>query len=324
MTRRLWCSEAPAAEVRSARAARRAAAAALVLLLCLGAFASPESGRSDAVFACAESLYAAGYYQAAITEYKRFLFLHPEAPTAGAAYHRIGLALRSTGRWTESIAAIKRSIGSAESEEQKRRRQMDLLATMIAAGRYAGAEYEIARQAASLPEGGTDTARRASLDTYAAILYTLTHRWEEAEAAFARMATAECAATRKGSGEWSDLLDLVEEARLARRKSPTVARWLSAFLPGAGQVYAGDLRSGLGALAVNSVSVTLLVATLVQKRYLESALLFLYAVGRFYGGNLYNAEVLAREWNRRTDEAYAERILQALAVLQRPADEPGD
>jgi tetratricopeptide (TPR) repeat protein len=299
-------------------------AAALGLVVCLGAYAAPEPGRMDSVFSCAEALYAAGDYDAAITEYKRCLFLSSEPATVGAAYHRIGLGLRSCGRWTESIAALKRSIQAAESAEQKWLRQMDLLATMIAAGRYAGAEYQIAMLAASPAMNGPDTVERTSLDTYAAALYALTYRWKEAEAAVVRIESSERPGAAGRSEECRDLLDLLREAQEARRKSPLLARWLSAFLPGAGQVYAGDLRSGLGALAVNSVSVGLLVVTLVRKRYLESALLSLYVVGRFYGGNLSNAEALAREWNHRVDEDYAERILRALAAVQGSPAERGD
>lgn len=279
-------------------------------------FAENTRRLAELVLRHADHLYESGDSVAAVTEYKRYLFLSPPGESSADAYHGIALALREQYQWDASLIAFDLSLRTTTSDEKIWQRQIDSIATMIAAGRYAGAEYQLARLAALAGNAPDSQAKMQTLDHYLAILQVLQYHWEDAAIVVSRMTERDQSSGHGSSVDWLRLIALIEEAQAAPRKSPTTARGLSVLLPGAGQVYAGAVASGVGALAINAAGVGLLTYTLLNGYYLESALLFLYVVTRFYSGNLYNAESAALEWNRRSDEEYAGEILELLSVNQ--------
>jgi tetratricopeptide (TPR) repeat protein len=270
----------------------------------------------ETVFALAESFYGQGQYQDAVTEYKRYLFLAPDGELVDSAYHRIALCLREEERWDESIALLDQSILLASSPVVRFERQCDVLATMIAAGRYGTAEFRLARLHAGTQEGEA-AERHRSLDYYGVLLYVLTHRWEEAGETIGSIVAYEREHHTDEAPRWEEVRQLVEDAAAAPRISPQRARILSLFIPGGGQAYAGDGRSGLGAFVVNLASAGLAVYGLSQHRFLETGLFLLYVAGRFYGGNLYNAEEAARSRNERVDAEFTAVILERVGGLSR-------
>jgi TM2 domain-containing membrane protein YozV len=91
------------------------------------------------------------------------------------------------------------------------------------------------------------------------------------------------------------------------RKSPTLARWMSTFLPGSGQIYAGKITNGLISTAFNAAFIYLLVDSIRDKRYVDTA--GIYMIGaRFYWGNIYNAAQSALEYNRRLEDRLLEKL----------------
>jgi TM2 domain-containing membrane protein YozV len=92
------------------------------------------------------------------------------------------------------------------------------------------------------------------------------------------------------------------------RKSPTLARWMSTFLPGSGQIYAGRITNGLISTAFNAAFIYLLVDSIRDKRYVDAA--GIYIIGaRFYWGNIYNAKQSALEYNQRIEERLLEKLM---------------
>ena len=85
-------------------------------------------------------LAAQGNYDAAITEYKRFLFFHPDDARVGEVYYNIGLAYRAQGLWTEAITGLQTAMYLAGDSEAKSEYQLELAVTLIAAQ-----DYDLAR-----------------------------------------------------------------------------------------------------------------------------------------------------------------------------------
>jgi hypothetical protein len=104
---------------------------------------------------------------------------------------------------------------------------------------------------------------------------------------------------------------LVAAAR-ARTKSPALAKWLSIFLPGSGQIYCGEWIDGLNALALSVATGYLLVGNILEKRIQEVALNSLFLFNRFYQGDKDNAVSLALRSNERLNRSLAEKILNVL------------
>jgi TM2 domain-containing membrane protein YozV len=95
-------------------------------------------------------------------------------------------------------------------------------------------------------------------------------------------------------------------------KSKECAFFLSLVLPGAGQVYAGDLGQGINALAVNGDAGTLIVLSIIDGYYLDAGIIFLYVFARYYQGNLYYAERLTLEYNERVKRDMAGQVINLL------------
>ena len=80
--------------------------------------------------------YELGNYDAAITEYKRFLFFDPDAPRAGVTYRNIGRAHREQGHWQEAIAAMRTAVQHASDREENSEFQLELAVLLIANQNY--------------------------------------------------------------------------------------------------------------------------------------------------------------------------------------------
>src|SRR3989338_448882 len=87
-------------------------------------------------------------------------------------------------------------------------------------------------------------------------------------------------------------------------KSPALAGWLSAAVPGAGQCYAGRCVDGIAALAVNGAMGGLITASFLNDENVLGGILA-FIESWFYSGNIYGGKQAARLHNEqwRTDRS---------------------
>ena len=250
-----------------------------------------------------EYLSTQGNYDAAITEYKRFLFFHPDDPRVAEVYHNIGLAYRAQGLWTEAITALRTATHYTADSESKSEYQLELAVTLIAAQNYDLAQLELIRVTLRTPSALL--YRRALFLRGVAYIYQF--RWDEA---------------REVLKNWSndERLDaLFDEVASTPQKSVRMARRLSTILPGAGQVYTGNWRSGINALLLNSALGFLTVDALLDGHYTDTLLWTGLVFWRYYRGNTFRAGFAAEQFNEQRTQQAAEAILQR---LQEIADTP--
>lgn len=244
-------------------------------------------------------LFAQGNYDAAITEYKRFLFFHPEDARVGEVYHNIGLAYRAQGLWTEAITSLRTATHHATDDESKSEYRLDLAVTLIATQDYDLARLELIRVTMRTPSALL--YRRALFLRGVASIYQF--RWNEA---------------REVLKDWitDERLDaLFDEAVNTPRKSIRIARILSTILPGAGQVYAGSWRGGVNALLLNSALGFLTVDAALDRHYTDALLWGGLVFWRYYRGNTFRAGQAAEQFNERRIQQAAEAILQRLQEI---------
>ena len=105
-------------------------AVTLLLLVTVTVFAS------DPVLDLGDHLFALGNYDAAITEYKRFLFFAANHPQAGEVHFKIGLAYRAQEWWAEAVEAMIAAIQLTIETEFQAERRVELAVTLIASGAY--------------------------------------------------------------------------------------------------------------------------------------------------------------------------------------------
>lgn len=244
-------------------------------------------------------LFTQGNYDAAITEYKRFLFFHPDDARIGEVYHNIGLAYRGQGLWAEAITALRIAIYHATDDESKSEYQLTLAVTLIAIQDYDLAQLELIK--VTLRSPSALLYRRALF--LRAVAYIYQFRWDEAREVLENW----------GTDERLDLL--FDEAVSVSQKSVRVARILSTIFPGAGQVYAGNWRSGINALLLNGALGFLSVDAVLDGHYSDALLWGGLVFWRYYRGNTFRAGQAAEQFNQQRTQAAAEAILQRLQEI---------
>lgn len=238
-------------------------------------------------------------YDAAITEYKRFLFFHPDDARAASAYQKIGLAYRTQGLWREAISMMRNAVLHALNHEEKSEYQLELAVTLIASQNYDLARFELIRVTMRTNSG--PLYQRALFLQAVALIYQF--QWEEAREVLRHYTTDE-------------MLDkLLDKAVNLPQKSPKVAKVLSAILPGAGQVYAGNWRDGLNALALNGVFGFVAVDSVLDRHYVNAVTWTYFIFQRYYLGNLYQADKAVDDFNDDTSRRAADNILKRLQEI---------
>lgn len=256
-------------------------------------------------------LLALGNDDAAITEYKRFLFFHPDDARAGEAYHNIGLAYRKQAMWTAAVTAMRTAIQTTTDKETKTERQLALAVTLIANKNYDMGLLELLKVTMRNPS--KPQYRRAMFLQGVAYLYQF--RWEEARTALktARNDAEGQPQTLRESGRLSEELDArIDAAINAPRKSAKLAKILSIILPGAGQFYTGNWQDGLNAFVLNGALGFATVDAALDGHYMDATLWATALFLRYYQGNYYRAEKAAEAFNARQSRRAAADILSYL------------
>lgn len=243
-----------------------------------------------------------GNYDAAITEYKRFLFFHPEDPRVGGVYHAIGLAYRAEGLWTEAIAALRTATHYAIDRESKSEYQLTLAVTLIATKNYDLAELELIKVMLRNPSLQLHR-RMLFLKT---VLYIYQFRWEEARRVLREYTTDE-------------RLEMLFDAAInTPQKSADIAGTLSKILPGLGHIYIGDWRDGLNALLLNGAFGFLTVDAILDGHYTDAVLWVSLVLLRYYRGNTFRAKTAVEQFNLQKSRQAAEALLQRLQEIVEP------
>lgn len=271
-------------------------------------FCTIHAGAQDKALELAEKFFNSENYYDAITEYRRYIYFNSEKKDDGISYahYKIGLAYRNQGKWDESLNALRRSIQTANTEHIRDDRKIDLAVVMIAGGDYSAAEFYLIKveMFSNIPE----LKRKAAFFRGVSIIYSF--KWEQAREAFQIYFNNN---PENKSDELGKKLDfLLAKAQNLKYKSTKLAKILSTILPGSGQIYSGDWRNGINALAINTATGYLLVNDLIKRRYLDAIFNSLFLFERFYRGNRYHAEESAKKHNQNINQELIEKILKIL------------
>lgn len=242
---------------------------------------------------------AQGNHDAAITEYKRFLFFHPYDPRVGEVYYNIGLAYRAQSLWTEAVNALRIATHYAMDSESKSEYQLELAVTLIATQNYDLAQLELIK--VMLRNPSVQRYRRALF--LQAVTYIYQFRWEAAREILRDYATDE------------KLDALFDSALNMPQKSVKVGSVLSKILPGAGHVYAGDWQGGLNAIVLNSALGFLTIDAVLDGHYTDAALWAGIVFLRYYRGSTFRAEKAVEQFNLQKSRQAAEALLQRLQEI---------
>ena len=246
----------------------------------------------------AQGLSDAGNYDAAITEYERFICLTPDSSLRSTAWLAVSRCNRELGHWDAAIDALRRA-ADITGDSLRNVCRVETGIVNLAAGRYSAAEIDLLRTANFARQ--PTARRRASLVLGVCDLYE--GKWDEARRAF--NAAFDSTDPRRRAVD-SLLSPRVRPAGL----SPSLAKWLSTFLPGAGQFYAGDWKNGFNALILNGATGYLLVDRLLAQDWVTIFLSSVSQFQRYYLGQRLRAEQIAQTRNELAARHHATRIIE--------------
>jgi hypothetical protein len=205
--------------------------------------------------------------------------------------------------WDNAIKAMRLAVQSAPDDSARSEMQIALAVTLLAAGRYSVAEIVLLQLEMSDISAGIKS--RASF--FRGIACTYTFRWADARAAFGGYFKIDSAPALQAK------IDSILLARAKHRlKSPNTARWLSTFIPGAGQVYAGNPGNGINSFLLNGALGAWIVYKLWHGYWADAYVIYAFLEGRYYHGNRYHARRLAEEANAALNRKTAIDIIEEL------------
>ncbi len=252
----------------------------------------------------ADSLYHTGNYYDAITEYNRYLFFHTDALDQSDIHYKMGLCYKNMGDWDTAIEYIQLSAATAPDNIVRDQRRIDVAIIYTARGNYGMSEFLVTK--IGLFAKDRETKRRYLL--IATMNYIYTFQWEKARTSYIDyLSFAPNASEEK---HFCSVTNLLMEAQGEKLKSERLAKWLSTFIPGLGQIYSNDWRNGVNALALNSAT-TYFSIDLLWKRSPDAYTVSLFW-WRYYAGQRFHAGRIASEKNHQKKLEYQSKILRAL------------
>lgn len=257
-------------------------------------------------FLYANHLFDQHAYRSAILEYKRLLFYHPDTPKANLARYRIGLSHYHQGNQELAQQKFEDVTQNSPNSPLYLQAQLMLGRTYFDAKNYSTARAVFFQMANADAEGGI-AAQARYLRGWC---YIHEQAWFKAIAEFRTVQGLQ--PDTPLSQVSTRLADITYANAPLSFKSPQLAQWMSTFLPGAGQVYAGKIENGLISGAISAAIFYLLVDSIREERYVDTVGICLVG-SRFYLDNRANAKKWTIEHNRKLEIDFIRQLKQQVS-----------
>ena len=272
------------------------------LLISVTVFAtSVRAEMADPQYCYAEQLFESGDYQAARREYKRLLFYQPDTELRDVADYRIAQTYYYRNEATRAEGLFRKFSAVHPNSPLRFRSQL-----MLGRLHFDAGEYSLARSSLfELLHTSKEPEIVAAAHYLRGWCYIRTTDWNKAISELRQVDASQTSILR---GEKAHELanTLLAETPLPS-KSPQLASWLSTVIPGSGQFYAGRVKEGILAAALNGTFIYLITDAIRDRRYVDSAGLF-FVGWQFYWGNRTNARQFATEYNKHREHELIETL----------------
>ena len=277
---------------------RRVGCALLLIFLCLCALPLPAAA-VESTFA--DSLFQEGDYLNAAHEYKRLLFLHPDAPRIDFIAFRVAASYQNAGKLENAIRAYQLLIDTYPKSVLVERAKNNIAQGHVLSG---DSEQGLASLKRFLSEH-KESSLAPRVHFTIGMLHVDKGEWAQASSAWNDVYLAY---PESPFAKVSDrLARTIKNVDTLPRRSPTVAGVLSALVPGSGQVYSGRTADGLytfvGMVVLSGAS--LYYAD--QERY-EVAVPVGVLGAFFYGNGIYQSVQSARVFNVQREGQFRDRL----------------
>jgi tetratricopeptide (TPR) repeat protein len=232
-------------------------------------------------------LFVEGDYLRAIGEYKRMGFFSADPGSTLYFQCRIGECYRHLGDY-EMAKAYYDEVFLKIGNDKALQTRVAIGSAICLINRN---DTEYAR--IILDDVQAPGVHQDSLRYLTGVSFLKERRWSEADDAFKKIASPSLKASA---------YTLLKDVSSKRLKSPKTAFLLSAFIPGAGQLYAERPFKGIISFSLNVSLGYLIYKAYREERNLDGFLIFYFGLQRFYFGNLEQARRYTAEYNQSIQE----------------------
>ena len=264
----------------------------------------PCHARGDSLYDCekqfefAESLFEQSDFYRAIGEYKRLIFLCPDAATlCEKAYFKTGVSYFRAKKWQSAIEAFDTFLVNFPDSQ------------MAGEAMYfkGMSEKNLSLHDEALVTFGhimeAETGEYKSRAIYQSALVLMDkEKWERAGEMFSRVPNE--SRLYDSAGVFSAGLENIGNIP---HKSPAVAGTLAAIMPGAGHIYTQRRRDALVAFLLNGVFIWSAVELFNDEKYVTGGIVTFFELG-WYSGNIYSAVSSAHKFNKRTKKDFLQGL----------------
>ena len=264
------------------------------LLVTSIAFAQEKEEKSLLGFA--HHLFEKGHYYQAVTEYERFIYYNPDHPAVAEARLKIAFCYKLGEQYVKSIELFRKLINDYPGQECATVAAYNIGECFRLDGDYEEALIEFNGFVEDYPDH--PLADKAQWNS--AWIYIDLEDYPSAKDHL--FLVRESSPYQRPAQE---LVSALDELPQLPRKSPRLAGFLSAVIPGSGHLYTGEKKQALFAFLTNALLIFGTYEAFNNELYVAGGFLSLFAIN-YYTGNIFGALNSAHKYNRRVKEAYFE------------------
>jgi outer membrane protein assembly factor BamD (BamD/ComL family) len=264
------------------------------LLLSPIVFAQEEEENSLLGFA--HHLFDRGHYYQAVTEYERFIYYNPDHPSVSEARLKIAFCYKLGEQYSKSIKLFSTLINEYPGQEYSVVAAYNIGDCYRLDGDYEEALIQFKAFVEDYPDHPlADKAQWNSAWIYIDM--------EDYPSAQDHLFLVRESSTYQSPAQ--ELASALDELPHLPRKSPRLAGFLAAVIPGSGHLYTGEKKQALFTFFTNALLIFGSYEAFNRDLYVAGGFISIFALN-YYSGNIFGALNSAHKYNRRVKEAYLE------------------
>jgi tetratricopeptide (TPR) repeat protein len=273
-----------------------------------GHLSLPVGTQSDLedILKIADILGKNGDLHGSIIEYKRYLFFAGNSKNNKDIYGKIGLLYQSLKEYQFSIDYLQLAYNASSDENEKALWAIRLITTYILSQDYENAELVILK----VLQGNHTNETQYHLLKTRLILEIYRKKWALLGTVLQEL--EQISIDPKEDEKLHLIQSLLDQEGSFHEKSEKIAVFLSVFIPGLGQCYAGNWKNGLNALIINVGSGAILYNQFEKQLFTDAILFTISTAQKYYRGNLYKAKMSVRTFNDKSHQSFAMKLLSVL------------
>ena len=276
----------------------------LVYATVLLAHPAAASTSDDQALGFADHLFTQQDYYRAITEYERFLFLSPQHQRARYARYRIARCYFEGDKLSTAIQLLRELTAESTADEDG----LNAL-HLLADSYYRRREYDRARETyADFLQRAPNDPRADAVRVRIGWTYLREGDWRQAGTEFESIPP-----TSPLREQAEALAEDVKGYPAIPSKSPALAGWMSAVLPGAGQLYIERPRDATVSFLLNGLFIWATAEQFRKDNHVTGGILLFFEAG-WYVGNIYNAVGGAHKYNRRARSGFLDGLEERYSI----------